>query len=354
MSRFTSWWFLVLAACLAAVSVQAAPSTAPFSRELAGLGTVQKRELLEGLVYAKAVNDELVARGEPPLTERDAEFLFELHVATQRKRSNPNGSYGPTELSNCPAAPSNQTGGGIGYIRNATSQEINSQEADYIQRHRSAKQSSWKSWLSSASPGPNLNSISGGVENYTNTISNIPRVGIAVSGGGYRAMMYGAGVIQGWDSRNSTANDRGVGGILQRADYFSGLSGGSWLTGSLAINNWPTTQALNDEVYNLESNLVIPSDGKVSFYADLISDVKDKRDEGFPTAITDYWGRALSYHLLNQTMYPNEGQATTWSDIVNVTNFQNAAYPFPVVIADQREPGEVLIYQNGECSAVRR
>lgn len=347
MARFASCRFLLLAACLAAfTTVQAAPS--PWTGgDLAASKPVHKRELLEGLLYARAVNDELVARGKGSLSEEDARAVFELHVAATRKRSNPNGSYGPTKLPSCPPAPTNQTGGGIGYLRNATSQEINAQEADYIQRHRTSMQSSWRSWLSSNSPGPNLNSIPGGVENYTNTISNLPRVGIAVSGGGYRAMLYGAGVVQGWDSRNDTANQRGTGGILQRADYFSGLSGGSWLTGALAINDWPTTQALNDQVFDLTNNLVLPSDDTISFYADLVSDVKDKRDEDFPTAITDYWGRALSYHLLNQTMYNDEGQATTWSDIVNVTNFKNAAYPFPIVIADQREPGEVLIYQNG-------
>lgn len=126
------------------------------------------------------------------------------------------------------------------------------------------------------------------------------------------------------------------------ADYIAGLSGGSWAVGSLAINNWPTTQALNDEVWNLEENLVIPENGKVKFYASLVADVKQKRDLGYNTAITDYWGLALASHLLNSSATAS----TTFSDIVNTTNFMNAAYPFPVIIADEREPGELLISGN--------
>ncbi|PWN22916.1 hypothetical protein BCV69DRAFT_234942, partial [Microstroma glucosiphilum] len=261
------------------------------------------------------------------------------------KRSNPDGTYAPTILTTCPGAPSNQTGGATGYVRNGTSQEINANETAYITKHRQALQSSWSTWLSSASPGPNL----GGdfdVSNYTNTLSNIPRTGIAISGGGYRAMLYGLGVTQGLDERNSTASGAGVGGILQRADYIAGLSGGSWATGAYAINGFPTAQRLVDEVLDLNNNLVLPSDGTVSFYADLVGDVSDKRDENFPTSITDYWGRALSYHLLNDTTYPDQGQATTFSDIRNTSSFTGATYPYPVVIADEREPGETLIFSN--------
>lgn len=311
--------------------------------EIKTLSGAQKRDLYEGLVISKAVNEELVRRGEPALTEEQARAVWELHLTS--KRSNPRDSYAPTEVQDCPSAPSSLPGGGVQYVRDTASQQRGAEESDYINRHRQARKDDWNTWLSSASPGPNLN-IAGGVQNYTNTDSNIPRVGIAVSGGGYRAMLYGAGILQGWDSRNATANERGTGGILQRADYLAGLSGGSWLTGSIAMNNWPTPQQLRDEVFDLTSNLVIPSSGKISFYASLVSDVKAKRDQWELTSITDYWGRALSHHLLNDTVYPDAGVATTWSDVVNVTNFQNAAYPYPIIVADQREPGQVLIYDN--------
>ena len=57
---------------------------------------------------------------------------------------------------------------------------------------------------------------------------------IATSGGGYRAAMFGAGVMMGLDGRNQTSVSAGTGGLLQAIDHLSGLSGGSWLVTSLA------------------------------------------------------------------------------------------------------------------------
>jgi hypothetical protein len=66
---------------------------------------------------------------------------------------------------------------------------INQKEADYVRGHTEATQKLWAEWLSS-SKGPNLDTadgIRGGVAAYTGNISNLPRVGIALSGGGLRA-----------------------------------------------------------------------------------------------------------------------------------------------------------------------
>ena len=66
------------------------------------------------------------------------------------------------------------------------------------------------------------------VNNYFNTnggnTSNLPNIAIAVSGGGYRALMNGAGAIQAFDSReaNSTASGH-LGGLLQSSTYVAGL-----------------------------------------------------------------------------------------------------------------------------------
>lgn len=71
-----------------------------------------------------------------------------------------------------------------------------------------------------------------------------PNVGIAVSGGGFRAALYGAGTFSAFDGRNDSAVQAGTGGVWQLATYMTGLSGGSWFVGSLAINNAPSIQAL--------------------------------------------------------------------------------------------------------------
>lgn len=49
-------------------------------------------------------------------------------------------------------------------------------------------------------------------------------------------------------------------------------------------------------MWNIDSNLVVPADNKLTFYYDLISEVGDKADKGFSTQITDYWGLALTDH----------------------------------------------------------
>ncbi|EXK25861.1 hypothetical protein FOMG_17515 [Fusarium oxysporum f. sp. melonis 26406] len=47
-------------------------------------------------------------------------------------------------------------------------------------------------------------------------------------------MMNGAGAIAAFDNRTMGSTDEGhLGGILQATTYLSGLSGGSWLVGSL-------------------------------------------------------------------------------------------------------------------------
>jgi lysophospholipase len=47
-----------------------------------------------------------------------------------------------------------------------------------------------------------------------------------------------------FDGRNQSAVQAGTGGIWQLASYMTGLSGGSWFIGSLAINNNPPIQEL--------------------------------------------------------------------------------------------------------------
>ena len=55
--------------------------------------------------------------------------------------------------------------------------------------------------------------------------NNSPKIGIAISGGGYRAAQYGAGVLSAFDARNDSAKHAGTGGLLQVSTYLAGLSG---------------------------------------------------------------------------------------------------------------------------------
>ena len=64
------------------------------------------------------------------------------------------------------------------------------------------------------------------IEENKGNSSRLPNIGIAVSGGGYRALMNGGGFLAAADNRttNST-NAGGIGGLLQATTYLAGLSG---------------------------------------------------------------------------------------------------------------------------------
>lgn len=73
----------------------------------------------------------------------------------------------------------------------------------------------------------------------------LPRVAVAVSGGGYRALMNGAGALAAFDNRTTNSTGQGqLGGLLQATTYLSGLSGGSWLVGSLYVQNFTTVESI--------------------------------------------------------------------------------------------------------------
>ena len=193
------------------------------------------------------------------------------------------------------------------------------------------------------------------IQNHSKNASALPNIGIAVSGGGWRALLNGAGAIEAFDSRTPKSTTAGhLGGLLQSSNYLAGLSGGSWLVGSIFMNNFSTVTALRDDTSGSvwefgNSVLQGPDHGGIQlldtaqYYTTLVNEVDGKSHAGFETTITDIWGRALSFQLINAT---NGGPAYTWSSIAVSQGFENADTPFPVIIADERAPGEVLIPQN--------
>ena len=98
-------------------------------------------------------------------------------------------------------------------------QTLHPGEAAYVDtRLATVIPNEWKNWLGDGSDiGYNLSAFN----------NSFPKIGIAVSGGGYRAAQYGAGVLSGLDARNDSAKQAGTGGLLQVALYLSGLSGTS-------------------------------------------------------------------------------------------------------------------------------
>lgn len=99
------------------------------------------------------------------------------------------------------------------------------------------------------------------------------------------------GMMSGFDSRNTTAEQMGTGGLLQLANYITGLSGGSWAISSWAIHNGiPLTELVlggsSTPGWQLQYNLILPG-GLLSpfdnndYYDNLQADVDLKENAGF-------------------------------------------------------------------------
>ena len=74
-----------------------------------------------------------------------------------------------------------------------------------------------------------------------------------------------------------------------------------------------------------------------------MSNVEDKENTGFNVTITDYWGRALSYQLVNAT---DGGPSYTFSSIADQDFFTSGSVPLPFIVTDGRAPGQLLVTGN--------
>ncbi|KAF8894137.1 phospholipase B [Infundibulicybe gibba] len=229
-------------------------------------------------------------------------------------------------------------------------QSIHPQEAEYIKsRNDTVLPDAWNTWLGD---GARLS------YNLTAFQNHFPAVGLAIPGGGLRAALYGAGTLSALDARNDSSKAAGTGGLLQVASYMSGLSGGSWVTGSLYFNNWPTIQDLvygdgqDRDGWLLDLPFVTPdgdnlfSELNQYFFGSILWSVEAKAYKGIDTSLTDPWARMISYHFLNQTtrkdFFTNDtahGAGQLWSKIPDIPAYQQHQTPFPIIVANSRPVG---------------
>ncbi|KAH7067710.1 lysophospholipase, partial [Paraphoma chrysanthemicola] len=249
-------------------------------------------------------------------------------------------------------------------IRNSTS--ISPEETSWLEKRRNNTVWAIRDFLSRSN-------ISGfDPNNYLDKIAEngtaLPNIGIAMSGGGWRAHMNGAGAIAAFDNTTTNSTSPGhVGGLLQAATYLSGLSGGSWLVGSLYVPQLRSVQELyrmdpnaSDSLWQFENSIfegssivpltvthandLGPATLSATNYFDQITDeVENKEDAGFNTTITDLWGRGLSFQLFNAT---DGGPNFTFSSLVQNRAFQSAQVPLPIIVAIERPPNQLLILAN--------
>lgn len=137
---------------------------------------------------------------------------FLTHQICKAISGNDLDSYSPyDDISKCPE-------GDFQWVRPADS--LSPGEQEYLAKRRPQLQNAWDQrmkdvGLETPLPGGRL-----------------PVVAMALSGGGYRAMISGSGMAF---QQNDTAGS--VGDILAVSSYMAGLSGGSWAVASYITNN---------------------------------------------------------------------------------------------------------------------
>ncbi|KAK8103767.1 lysophospholipase [Apiospora kogelbergensis] len=265
------------------------------------------------------------------------------HVIKRALPDSPSGGYAPAKVK-CPSTRPT--------LRSA--QKVSPQEADWLKTRRGNTIQPMIDFLRGANiPGFDAQAY---INNHRQNLTAVPNVGIALSGGGYRALMNGAGFVAAADSRVAGSTDKnGIGGLLQSATYLAGLSGGGWLVGSIYANNFSTVPQLRDgekgsSLWQFSRSILKgPKESGISIlntasYWDDVHDAVDaKRDAGYNASITDYWGRTLSYQLINAK---DGGPSYTFSSISRSPGFNDAKQPLPILVADGRFPGEKAVALN--------
>ena len=265
------------------------------------------------------------------------------HVAVLEKKAIPNAPNGYTpETVTCPSVrPS---------IREASN--LSPEELAWLPQRRNNTISPMRDLLS------RLDITGFDVDSYMRSVSDnattLPNIGLAFSGGGYRALMNGAGALAAFDSRTSGSSAKGhLGGLLQASTYIAGLSGGSWLVGSIYINNFTSVEDIlslgdgEDAIWQFDMPISKgPDDGLIStakYIKSIAMEVADKKAAGFNTSLTDVWGRALSYQLVSPI---DGGPGYTFSSIAQDDTFKSGNSPMPIFVADGRNPDELVIDGN--------
>jgi len=161
-------------------------------------------------VASCASAEPVLVRGRLPLEDSYAALVRDVN--RRALPNSPSGGYAPAVVP-CPANKPT--------IRSASS--LSPSEVDWLKLRRKATVDPMIDFLKRAGI-PNFDA-----ERYiraaANNISVLPNIAIAASGGGYRALMNGAGFVAAADSRTAgSAGKGGIGGLLQSSTYLYAAS----------------------------------------------------------------------------------------------------------------------------------
>ncbi|EFP84862.2 Lysophospholipase 1 [Puccinia graminis f. sp. tritici] len=223
------------------------------------------------------------------------------------------------------------------------SQTLSQEEQSFRNGRGSVTSPLWREFFTNG-PGKNTG--------YQNTAlmaqnqMNWPVLGIAHSGGGERATLYGAGVLNALDSGTISSPIRGV---YQLASYSTGLSGGSWLIASMTAHNYPTVSSLLSRL-KIEIDIILPGgsfQNSWQFFQNISIIVLQKKIAGFKTSLIDFWGIALGQHFLpavstddfySTSFSTPRGAGMLLSGLRSTSALREFQKPLPIIISNHMPP----------------
>ena len=254
-------------------------------------------------------------------------ILAALAIASVADAWSPTNGYAPA-LVDCEK--------GINLTRPATG--LSQSESQWVQKKEVGTKEALRAFLARSTANFSDASLVDTLLNSRNATA-VPRVGIAASGGGYRAMFGSAGMVAAMDNRTTGANEHGLGGLLQSATYLSALSGGSWFASTIVFNNWTSVQEIVDQmsdtnassIWNTAQSPFTPggtNNSKLTSerYKNITEAVDDKFQAGFPISLADVWGLAFAYSFFPSL--PQGGVGYTWSTLQEIPEFTSHEMPF--------------------------
>ncbi|KAK7215051.1 hypothetical protein V2G26_003054 [Clonostachys chloroleuca] len=185
-----------------------------------------------------------------------------------------------------------------------------------------------------------LANISGfDVQQYIDQINatNLPIVGLSVSGGGTQSGLGGLGIWQAYDARNPGAIASRTGGLSQILSYMTGLSGGGAITVAIiAANNFSTTAQIRTTT-NFSVPYSNPTGNFTQFFTEIFENTGAKAEAGFPVSVVDPFGQFWGNWLPENATFAN------YSDLANPNNngaFALGTAPMPIMVLAEVIPGK--------------
>lgn len=179
--------------------------------------------------------------------------------------------------------------------------------------------------------GLDVNSFTRGLNS-----SNVPVLGLSISGGGTQSGVGGLGIWEAFDARSAQAQAARTGGVAQILMYLSGLSGGGAVTVStIASNSFTTLDGIRSAVNFSVDYTVGPTGNDTEYFEMIFENAGAKAEAGFPVSVADTFGQFWTNFL------PASWQYSNYSDLAASSNaFGAGEAPMPIIALAEVVPGQ--------------